>query len=615
MTFAFLSNLIAPLFYKLLFMSLTALVIGMIIMLIRRFADKRFSPIWKYAMWGLVLVALILPWRPQSNISLMNVTGKVWDVSFHDEYQMAQAEYETIKQNNLKQNPVDYSSTANTEILAEAKAKAEALHLNTIVFDNILPALWICGMIAVGFFMLISRLQLERKIKNSTIPFELSGCENTLQNCKQKLGIKHSIPIIKQSHVKTPALFGLFRPQIILPEYVENLDDTYLEFIILHELFHLKRGDHFINTLLLVLQVIYCFNPLIWILFKFIREDMEIANDASVLRGMDSEQQKEYSLSIVEVLARYRKVELSPRLLCMVDNEKNMKRRINMIKMGEFFKKRRLVISVSGLLSIVIISALFLTTGRTNMDTNKLETTEDIIDKIQGLDDLKTSSNGISQVIQTPKFISLSKAASILKARPITSPWEIYYASAEYVYIAYEYGRELIFRYNIKDNRIDKALHVNPENILEWSVGATFYLDGKRSYIYPGIPEIYDTPQPNRSVYLVNFESEEIEMISNDSGEFTLPTNIKYYQRLGGDSVYGDTAKKYGELAEKDKRLPQFPSDWCNIIEIEQDTYVIIMPSDADNAWPGNGYSYFKIIHVNTNDVKSMGVYEIQDLT
>lgn len=40
-----LALFIEPIFYKLLFMSITAAMAGVVILLVRRFADKRISPI------------------------------------------------------------------------------------------------------------------------------------------------------------------------------------------------------------------------------------------------------------------------------------------------------------------------------------------------------------------------------------------------------------------------------------------------------------------------------------------------------------------------------------------------------------------------------------------
>lgn len=398
---AFLVNIVAPVFYKLLYMSITALVVGVIIMQTRRFADKYFSPFWKYAMWALVLVALVVPWRPQSIFAVLNNTEKLQEVSFRKEYVEAQAEYEVFKQYKFG----DYSTEPlSSEV--DAKNKMETLHLKTLIFDSGLPALWLGGTVIIGLFMIVSGLRLGRKIRNSAIPSKTGRYEAIVQSCKNKLGMNRQVGIVIQSYVKSPALFGLFRPKIILPEYADSLSDRHLEYVIHHELSHLKRGDSIINTLLLALQTVYWFNPLTWLLFKFIREDMELANDAAVLKDMEAEEQKEYSLSLVEVLAGTGKPALAPRMLCMVDSEKNMARRINMIKLGEFFKRRKWVIAISGLLVIAVTATLFLTVGAVNADKYKIEITSEIVDKVDRISQghYQSTDSNIDFVITASKI-------------------------------------------------------------------------------------------------------------------------------------------------------------------------------------------------------------------
>lgn len=365
MLLLFLENVVAPIFYKLLYMSATALVVGVIILLIRRVGDKWFSPFWKYAIWGLMLVALLLPWRPQSDFAVMDNTEKIQDISFHTEYRQAQNEYQ---QASLVQAENALPDAPPAQLL-ETKAAVDSLYIKTVIIDYSIPALWLCGAVMIGLFMAVSGLRLGRKIKKSSIAGQITRYESLLQSCKNKLGIKRRVRIVMQSHVKTPALFGLLRPQIILPDYAENLSDAHLQHVIMHELSHLRRADGVVNSLLLLLQAVYWFNPLTWFLFKYIREDMELANDAAVLKGMDTEKQKEYSRSLVAVLAGYDRPSLAPRLLCMMDSEKNMERRINMIKLSTFFRKRKWVIGVSAMLVILVTAALFLTAGAHNEDT------------------------------------------------------------------------------------------------------------------------------------------------------------------------------------------------------------------------------------------------------
>ena len=347
----FIQTFIGPMFYKLLYMSLTALAAGTAVLLIRRLADKRFSPFWKYAMWVLVLAALVIPWRPQSKAAVLGRAEAVQDVSFREDLRQAEAAYSVILS----------EAQAPAQEIEAARSEAAALRAKTLAFDELLPLLWLCGAAGVAVFMGIGAIRLRRGIQRAKIPGDMTRYENLLERCKRRLGVKRRVRIVLQSHVGTPALLGLLRPVILLPDYAANMSDERLEYVILHELSHLKRGDGFVNTLLLALRAVYWFNPLVWLLFRYIREDMELANDAAVLRGMEQESRKEYSLSLVEVLASCGKQRHA--MLCMADSKKNIERRIGMIQLGEFFKKRKWVIAVAGLLVIAGVAALFLTAG------------------------------------------------------------------------------------------------------------------------------------------------------------------------------------------------------------------------------------------------------------
>jgi len=356
-----LTNL-GPVFYKLVYMSLTAVAAGAAVLLLRRLTDKRFPPLWKYAMWVLVLAALIIPWRPQSRAAVLSPAEAVQDVSFRDAYSQAQADYSAVIM-QVSQTP-----QALPEVEA-ARKEVVSLRVKTLAFDELLPLLWLCGIAVAALFMGTGAIRLRRRVSRSEITDDMGRYEELLERCKRRLGMKRRVRIVLQPHVGSPALLGLLRPVILLPGYAAGMSDARLEYVILHELSHLRRGDGIINALLLALRAVYWFNPLVWLLFRCVREDMELANDAAVLRGMGAEARKEYSLSLVEVLMgcavpppgqRHRQRHA---MLCMTDGKKNIERRIGMIQLSEFFKRRKWLIAVAGILVIAGIAALFLTTG------------------------------------------------------------------------------------------------------------------------------------------------------------------------------------------------------------------------------------------------------------
>lgn len=352
-----LSIILAPVFYKLLFLSITGTIVGGIIFIIRKVFDKKIPPIWKYIMWAVVALSLITPFRFNSSLSLTQNISDIENVSFREEYDI------------IKSEEFLYNQGQNIDIEKSEQLKNEAdnLFYKSLIFDVLIPLVWFAGMIFALLFLFINKLYLSYKIKlNST---KTNDFDNILNICKSKLGINSDIGIIYQDYVDSPALIGLIQPKILLPKYASNMSDESLYYVILHELGHYKRKDMVINYILLAIQSIHWFNPLVWLIFKFIREDMEIMNDSYVLEKIGTEHSKGYSKSLVEVLGLSHNISFIPKLLCMTDGKKNVERRISMIKLGESFKKHRIIVAVCCLAIICLVGGLFLS-HKTN-DTQK----------------------------------------------------------------------------------------------------------------------------------------------------------------------------------------------------------------------------------------------------
>ncbi len=366
-----ITNFIAPVFYKLVFMSITGVFAGLAALLVRRFADTRISPYWKCAIWLVMLVALIVPFRPQSPLSLVSGVQQIQNISFAGSLaQSASNESDIDTETNWaspeQPKPVETSTQRFGENFLE------------IIFDMLFPSIWLTGFI--GFFLctLISRIRLEIGIKRSSIKYDVNLFNKLLTKCKDRLALTKNPEIIVQGYIDTPALMGIMRPKIILPSYIVESPEDEIEYILIHELAHIKRLDMFVNYLLIGLNGVYWFNPLVWLMFRLIRQDLELASDFLVINAIGQNSQKAYSRSLISVLERssHNKTPIAPRL-CMVDGKNGMKRRINMIKQIEAFKQRRIIIAISSILVIITTGLLFLTGSAQTAETKQLLMTPD----------------------------------------------------------------------------------------------------------------------------------------------------------------------------------------------------------------------------------------------
>ena len=358
---------IAPVFYQLLSMSLTAVCIGIVILMIRRFADQKISPKWKYALWVLVLIALIVPYRPQSNFALLQRTSQIPDISFREEYDMAKGKLHQA---------LEVSDAASEEKTAADKLKDQVntLFWKSAAVDVAIPLIWFFGVPVNLVFLMFSRLALSRKIKQHTLKND--NYHALLTQCKERLGIKADIQIVLQDYLSFPAMMGFYKPKILLPKYIEDMQEENVSYILLHELLHYKRKDMLVNYFFLAIQALYWFNPLVWMLFRYIREDMELLNDTCLLRYIGSENGKNYACSLVEVLGHSCNASVAPKLLCMADGKKNVERRITMIKLSKLFEKRKVMVSFVCVMVIGIVSVLFLTQAKESRKLTQNEINE-----------------------------------------------------------------------------------------------------------------------------------------------------------------------------------------------------------------------------------------------
>src|SRR5439155_1061932 len=99
----------------------------------------------------------------------------------------------------------------------------------------------------------------------------------------------------------SPAVCGLFRPVILLPQsLVERLTTSQLRAVLLHELAHLRRGDVWVNCAQALLQIFYWWHPLLWLANARIRRVREEAVDDAVMLAL-ADDGEAYAPTLLEV--------------------------------------------------------------------------------------------------------------------------------------------------------------------------------------------------------------------------------------------------------------------------------------------------------------------------
>lgn len=273
--------------------SLLIIVISGVDLLIRTWA----WPQVRYALWSLVLIKLVLPPTFTFTGSIVpNIRAELPSkIDLVSEAQTTEKSNSDIKMSKSDKPPLIENEVLSTPNITESSTTSA--DLNWKVY---LMALWIFGIIIFAIvlgrkILRLKKWHIEQETKRNIPPW----FHKSLLKVAKILSIERLPAIVFSNKALTPAVYGIFRPVLLLPEkYIDDLSEEEAEHVLLHELAHIKRGDLFVHGVTLVLQIIYWFNPLlIWTRkqMKHVREiccDLTIAN---ILR----ERTKQYKETLV----------------------------------------------------------------------------------------------------------------------------------------------------------------------------------------------------------------------------------------------------------------------------------------------------------------------------
>jgi beta-lactamase regulating signal transducer with metallopeptidase domain len=98
----------------------------------------------------------------------------------------------------------------------------------------------------------------------------------------------------------SPAVYGIFKPKIIIPAFISEQD---LPYILAHERIHIRRLDNLWRVVAVITACVHWFNPLAWVCLRRFFADMELACDAKALAILGEDKRKEYASALLNCAA------------------------------------------------------------------------------------------------------------------------------------------------------------------------------------------------------------------------------------------------------------------------------------------------------------------------
>lgn len=371
----------SDLFIVWLSLSLSATLIAGLIYLVQKLAAKRLTPTWKYYIWLIVLFRLLIPVAPEGSL-VGNLFTPLQEQSVKIDSILTNVnEANSAQQQQQQQQPLMSGETGvnvSTSTTAEA-SPLEGVNLNDYTNEDVinsashtpistnspsyfwsfawksLSMIWIIGAVLMFTWKLVGYLRFKHSltVHNVAVSDELTLA--SLTQAKEQKRMYNEVPVFRNPLITSPMLVGLQQPSIILPH--GHFNEQQLNYIFVHELTHLKRGDLWIKWLSQIALCLHWFNPVIYKLVKELNQACELSCDKAVITGMSREQKQGYGETLI-TLATSPRTSARSFVGTMSAEKNNLKDRLTAIMQSEKIRKPRFLM-VIGISVVLVISAIY----------------------------------------------------------------------------------------------------------------------------------------------------------------------------------------------------------------------------------------------------------------
>ncbi len=147
----------------------------------------------------------------------------------------------------------------------------------------VLPAVWgSVSLVLSGFLLLglIGTTRLRRATTDAPPPVQ-----ELAERLARRWTNSRTLRVRICERIGTPILLGIWRPLILLPPSIlAHCRPEQLELILLHELAHIRRRDNLVLLAQRVAEVVFWFQPAVWMVSRWVSRDREFCCDQFVLK-------------------------------------------------------------------------------------------------------------------------------------------------------------------------------------------------------------------------------------------------------------------------------------------------------------------------------------------
>ncbi|MHC5076636.1 MAG: M56 family metallopeptidase, partial [Planctomycetota bacterium] len=337
---------------------------------------KKVRAVFRYCIWMLVLVKLVLPTTLSSPTGLgywVAVDLPEIESVVNEPVRISPAPEQTNTSIQPTAEEMVFASSSNAGLSSPgpvpetgAGTEVSTVDSSQIISQSSAAVLNWQGIVFAGWLavvIVICLLVLQRvRFVLSLIRQARQGSDLMLENleyCRNRINLKTKVSLKVSPNATSPAVCGLFRPVILVPQNLTpDLGTSQLRTVLLHEIAHIKRGDLWVNMVQTLLQIVYFYNPLLWLANAMIRRVREQAVDETVQAAM-GEKAREYPETLLNVARlAFKRPALSLRLIGVVESRSALKTRIKRMLTRPIPKSAKL--GIASLVIVIVIGGVLL---------------------------------------------------------------------------------------------------------------------------------------------------------------------------------------------------------------------------------------------------------------
>lgn len=338
----------------------TSSILLAVFLLLRGTLFRKLSPRARYALWGVVLLRLLVPFQipslslPAAAADLVPEPPVLSNRPLSPDTAMGHAVIpsDLLEENGLTiadDGTVQASPSGQDAALWELQENGEVyMYFGGPTLDDVLHAAvvlaWGVGAGVVLLAVLAANLWFAQKLRKSRRPLPLADCP---------------LPVYEAYGLSSPCLCGVLRPAVYLtPEAAE--DGTVRTHVLSHELTHFRHRDHIWSLLRCLALVLHWYNPLVWAAVILSKRDGELACDEGTIRRLGESERIPYGRTLIGLVAR--RSGAGGVLSCsttMTGGKKTVQRRITQLVKQPETKKTALFLAAAA----VALAAVFVFAG------------------------------------------------------------------------------------------------------------------------------------------------------------------------------------------------------------------------------------------------------------